>query len=159
MGSMATIPLNDPIESWRLHEVRQLVDAFGRVVDVKVSGGPSRHSDVLFTVEDPSGAGPRAEVYLYEATGDADAVVFSVFLRAVVLRAVPRRVHLWGVDLQWADGVVDLLDTSVPGGAICRIEGPVLRPGIERLVQGGYHYRRRSNPFRREAGQPYGARG
>ncbi|MBC7307010.1 MAG: hypothetical protein H5T80_08770, partial [Dietzia sp.] len=153
---MTTIPLDEAIDLWRPREVRQLQDAFGKAIRVNVHDG-LRNGELLFDVEDPFGPGPRAEAYLYEATGGVNVVDFTVLLRAVVPRAVPRRVHLWGVDLRWADGVVGLLDTATEGGAVLAVEGPVLRPGVERLVHGGYEYRRRSNPFRVASGQTYGA--
>ncbi|MBT0992976.1 hypothetical protein KIN34_01550 [Cellulomonas sp. DKR-3] len=154
---MATFPLDEAIDLWRCREVGQIDKAFGKSVRTKSADGAWRNGEVLLDIEDPSGLGRRAEVYLYEVTGDADVVGFTVCCAPWCLARFPRRVHLWGVDLRWADGGVGLLDAGVPGGAVSAIEGPVLRPGIERLIHAAYQVRRRSIPFGREQGRPYGA--
>lgn len=94
IGGTATFLLDEAIELWRSRRVGQIDTAFGDSVRTEFADGAWRNGEVLLYIEDLSGLRPRAEVYVYEATGDADVVDFTVLLRALISRAVPRRVHL-----------------------------------------------------------------
>lgn len=152
---MPPISLDEAIDSWLPREIRSIEDAYGSSVVVSVPERPARYPELLLDLADPTDVGPRAEAYLYEGSGDPAGVAFTVFLCAVVPPALPRRVHLWGVDLLWTAGVVKMMDAQ-PGRDPSPLETAALGPGIERLLKGDYDFRRRSNPFRRERGSPYG---
>ena len=153
---MPSIPLDQAIDSWLPREIRSVRDVFGSAVVVSVPERPARYPELLLDLADPTGVGPRAEAYLYEGSGDGAGVAFTVFLCAVVPLALHRRIHLWGVDLLWTAGVVKMMDSRVPGEDPSPLETAALGPGIERLLKGDYGFRRRSSPFRRERGSPYG---
>lgn len=154
---MPSMPLDEAIASWLPREVRGIEETYGGVVTVTVPRRPARSPERLLEFHDPNGVGPRAEAFLYEASEDGEVVHFTVFLQAIVPRALPRRVHLWGADLRWTAGVVELVDWKAPGRAASPLKEAALGPGIRRLIDGDYEFRLRSNPFRRESGRPYGS--
>lgn len=153
MLPLVEIPLDEAVEAWLPVEVRQIRDRYGSGVLVDRPELPWRCPAALITIRDPLNVGLSAEASLHEATGDANEVVLTVFLAAIVPRAVHKRVHLWGSDLSAKDGQVRLLHDGSWLPTITA--GPVLGPGIDRLIAGAVTYRSWRNPLRVQSGPRY----
>lgn len=140
------------VRSWVTTETERIRSTYGVLLDVRVLQVKTL-GDVLFRILDPVGSGTPGEATLHDVRlGASGEIEFSVFLRAHAELRKHRPVHLWGVDVRRVGSAWQYSTDGpwLPSSG----EEPMLRSGIDRLVEGRFEFRRLLH--RDVAAEPYG---